>query len=83
MKSLDACHAFVTGGASGIGLAITRGLAAGGARVTIASRNTDRVNAVAAEMESVTGVALDVSDPDDIASVFDTAGPIDAANRPA
>ena len=77
MKSLDACHAFVTGGASGIGLAITRGLAAGGARVTIASRNTDRVNAVAAEMECVTGVALDVSDPDDIASVFDAAGPID------
>ena len=77
MKSLEQCHAFVTGGASGIGLAITRAFAAAGARVTIASRNIDRVNAVAAEIEEVSGVALDVSDPDNIASVFDVAGPID------
>lgn len=77
MKSLEHCHAFVTGGATGIGLAITRGLAAAGARVTIASRNIDRVNAVADDLEGVTGVALDVTDPDNIAAVFEAAGPID------
>lgn len=77
MKSLDECHAFVTGGSSGIGLAITRGLVAGGARVTIASRNSERINAVANDIDGVNGVALDVSDPDNIASVFEAAGPID------
>jgi len=77
MKSLEQHHAFVTGGASGIGLAVTKALAAAGARVTIASRNIDRVNEVADEIEGVSGVALDVSDPDSIATVFEAAGPID------
>ncbi len=77
VKSLEQRHAFVTGGASGIGLAVTRSLVAAGARVTIASRNADRINAVANELEGVTGVTLDVSDPGNIASVFDAAGPID------
>jgi NAD(P)-dependent dehydrogenase (short-subunit alcohol dehydrogenase family) len=77
VKSLEQHHAFVTGGASGIGLAVTKALAAAGARVTIASRDIDRVNAVADEIEGVSGVALDVSDPDSIATVFEAAGPID------
>ena len=77
MKSLEQHHAFVTGGASGIGLAVTKALAAAGARVTIASRDIDRVNAVADDIEGVSGVALDVSDPDSIATVFEAAGPID------
>ena len=76
MKSLERHHAFVTGGASGIGLAVTKALAAAGARVTIASRNIDRINEVADEIEGVSGVALDVSDPDSIATVFEAAGPI-------
>ena len=76
MKSLEQHHAFVTGGASGIGLAVTKALAAAGARVTIASRNIDRINEVADEIEGVSGVALDVSDPDSIATVFEAAGPI-------
>lgn len=76
-KSLEQRHAFVTGGASGIGLAITRGLVSAGARVTIASRNAERINSVANELDGVTGVTLDVSDPDNIASVFNAAGPID------
>jgi NAD(P)-dependent dehydrogenase (short-subunit alcohol dehydrogenase family) len=77
VKSLEQHHAFVTGGASGIGLAVTKALAAAGARVTIASRDIDRVNAVADEIEGVSGVALDVSDPDSIATVIEAAGPID------
>ena len=53
MQSLDDRHALVTGGATGIGLAITKSLVSAGARVTIASRNIERVNAVAAELEGV------------------------------
>ncbi len=77
MQLLENRHAFVTGGATGIGLAVTKGLIAAGARVTIASRNADRVAAVASELEGVTGRTLDVSDAESIASVFDAAGPVD------
>ncbi len=77
MKSLEDRHAFVTGGATGIGLAITKDLVAAGARVTIASRNSDRVGAVASELDGVTGVTLDVTDSENISSAFDAAGPVD------
>ncbi|MBI3072020.1 MAG: SDR family oxidoreductase [Deltaproteobacteria bacterium] len=40
----------VTGGATGIGRGLMRGLAAAGARVTIASRKEDRLRAAAAEV---------------------------------
>ena len=77
MQSLESRHALVTGGATGIGLAITKSLQAAGARVTIASRNIERVNAVASELDGVTGVQLDVTDAADISAVFEQAGPID------
>jgi NAD(P)-dependent dehydrogenase (short-subunit alcohol dehydrogenase family) len=77
MQSLEDRHALVTGGATGIGLAITKSLVAAGARVTIASRNIERVNAVAAELEGVDGVALDVTNPKDISAVFEQSGPVD------
>ena len=77
MHSLKGRHALVTGGATGIGLAITKSLVAAGARVTIASRNIERVNAVAAELEGVSGVALDVTKPKDINTVFGQLGPVD------
>ncbi len=77
MQSLDDRHALVTGGATGIGLAITKSLASAGARVTIASRNVERVTAAAAELSGVTGRSLDVTDPESIDAVFDAAGPVD------
>ncbi len=77
MQSLDDRHALVTGGATGIGLAVTKSLASAGARVTIASRNVERVTAAAAELNGVTGRSLDVTDPESIDAVFDAAGPID------
>lgn len=77
MQSLEGRHALVTGGATGIGLAITKSLRSAGARVTIASRNIERVKAVAAELDGVTGVQLDVTDADDISVVFEQAGPVD------
>ncbi len=77
MQSLEGRHALVTGGATGIGLAITKSLHSAGARVTIASRNIERVNAVASELDGVTGVQLDVTDAADISAVFEQAGPVD------
>ncbi len=77
VNSLENRHALITGGSTGIGLAITKALANAGARVTIASRNSERVEAVAADLEGVTGVALDVTSAGQIAAVFDAAGPID------
>lgn len=70
-------HAFVTGGATGIGLAISRRLAAAGARVTIASRNASRVKEAAEGIDGARGVVLDVADPGSVSAVFETAGPVD------
>ncbi len=77
MQSLEDRHALVTGGATGIGLAITKSLVAAGARVTVASRNSERVTAVAAELENVNGVTLDVTNPKDISAVFEQSEPVD------
>ena len=62
MQSLENRHALVTGGATGIGLAITKSLFSAGARVTIASRNIERVTAAATELNGVTGRSLDVTE---------------------
>lgn len=60
--------AFVTGGASGIGLGIARALVAAGAKVAIADLDAERLEAVAAELRdaggTVVAVPLDVSDAD-------------------
>lgn len=57
--------ALVTGGASGIGLATVRRLAAGGANVVVADYNAQGAEKVAAELQeqgfSAAGVALDVT----------------------
>lgn len=55
--------AIVTGGASGIGVETVRALASAGATVTIAARNLDQANAVAADVGGDTNVGqLDLSD---------------------
>jgi 3-hydroxy acid dehydrogenase/malonic semialdehyde reductase len=62
---------FVTGASSGFGAAIARRFAADGARVVVAARRTDKLAALAAELEAVSGadarerilpVSLDVRD---------------------
>jgi NAD(P)-dependent dehydrogenase (short-subunit alcohol dehydrogenase family) len=50
--SLEGRVAVVTGGTSGIGLALTRGLAEAGAHVVPTSRRKEQVDAAAAEVES-------------------------------
>ncbi len=64
----------VTGGASGIGEATTRGLVAGGGRVIIADLQADRGEALAEELGSaVVFLATDVTREADIAGAVDLA----------
>jgi gluconate 5-dehydrogenase len=59
---LDGKTALVTGGGSGIGLAIARCLAAAGAKVVIAGRRLDVLEAAAAETPGLLPHVLDLTD---------------------
>jgi NAD(P)-dependent dehydrogenase (short-subunit alcohol dehydrogenase family) len=66
----------VVGGSSGIGLA-TAELATGeGADVIIASRNAERLNAVASRLDAK-GIAADVTSDESIENLFRACGPVD------
>jgi 3-oxoacyl-[acyl-carrier protein] reductase len=61
----DGKVAIVSGGARGIGLAISRRLAEGGARVALADIDGEAARAAADQIEGIaTGVSLDVTNPD-------------------
>lgn len=65
MDLSEARHAFVTGGASGIGLGIVDAMASRGLRVTIADIDAERLEAVVADRgEAVRGAVLDTRDRD-------------------
>jgi 3-oxoacyl-[acyl-carrier protein] reductase len=70
--------AFVTGASQGIGEACARVLAEAGARVVLASRNLDRLEALAAELnqaraDSALAAAMDVTREEQIQEAFRTA----------
>jgi 3-oxoacyl-[acyl-carrier protein] reductase len=70
-------RALVTGGSRGIGAAIARELAAGGAEVVLGYRTgADEADAVATEIGG-SAVQADVSSPDDAARLVEAAGDID------
>ncbi|AXI55386.1 3-hydroxyacyl-CoA dehydrogenase [Sulfitobacter sp. JL08] len=75
---LSGKHAFVTGGGSGIGLAIAQALADNGAHVTITGRRQQVLDRVATDQ--ITGLAMDVRDESDVRKVMSQAvqahGPI-------
>src|SRR5690554_6005554 len=56
--------AIVTGGASGIGAAVCRQLAAGGAKVAVADYNLEAAQALADELGEAVAVQVDVADAD-------------------
>lgn len=69
--------AFVTGASSGLGAHFAKTLAKAGARVVVAARRVDRLEAMADEIRTAGGeahpVALDVTNPDGVKSAFDAA----------
>jgi len=66
--------ALVTGVGPGTGASIARRFAAGGYRVAMLARNTDRLAALEAEIADSIGIACDVSDPDALARVVAQVG---------
>ncbi|WP_026875890.1 SDR family oxidoreductase [Jiangella gansuensis] len=78
----------VTGGTRGLGRAAAEALVADGARLVVASRSQEAVDAAARDLAaggtgSVVGVAADNADPDTperlVATAFDTFGRLDGA----
>src|SRR5690348_3532351 len=55
--------ALVTGGSQGLGLALTRALAASGWRVVVDARHADTLDAAVGRLAGVTAVPGDVADP--------------------
>ncbi len=60
---IDGAVAIVTGASSGIGAATARLLAERGARVVLAARRMERIEALAAELPGAVAVRTDVTDP--------------------
>jgi len=63
---LDGVRAAVTGGTSGLGLALVRELRRRGARVAFVARHRERVESVAREEAGAFGIVGDVSNKEDI-----------------
>jgi NAD(P)-dependent dehydrogenase (short-subunit alcohol dehydrogenase family) len=66
----------VVGGSSGIGLSTAELAKREGADVIIASRNADRLNAVAEKL-AVKAIVADVTSDESVAGLFRTCGPVD------
>ena len=62
----------ITGGSSGIGLALTRALVADGAEVHVTGRDQAKLDRVAAEHNRISGHACDVVDDDAVRALRDT-----------
>ncbi|KAL0909991.1 hypothetical protein M5K25_020910 [Dendrobium thyrsiflorum] len=75
-------HVFITGGSSGIGLALARQVAAEGARVSILARSRKRLEEAREAIRLATGVEVaifsaDVREAEEVARAIEEAGPID------
>lgn len=75
-------HVFITGGSSGIGLALAHRAASEGARVSILARSHDKLEDAKHAIRLSTGVdvatfAADVRDADGVRRAAEEAGPID------
>lgn len=79
-RPLDGRHALVTGGGSGIGLAIAAALTASGARVTVLGRREARLHAAVAAGHAAFSIAADITDEaaatHAVATAASAAGPI-------
>ena len=77
MDDFDKKTAVITGGASGIGLALAHRLGRDGAKLVLADIETDALDAAVAELQAagadVIGVPTDVSQPEAITALADAA----------
>lgn len=64
--SIEGARIAITGGTSGLGLALVRELSGRGARVAFVARTRERVERVASEQRGAHGIVGDVSSKDDI-----------------
>jgi NAD(P)-dependent dehydrogenase (short-subunit alcohol dehydrogenase family) len=71
--SASALKVLVTGGTSGLGLAMASALAAAGATVALTGRSAARAAAVAAELPGAAGIGLDVREESSVARAVDQA----------
>lgn len=70
---LDGARALITGGSSGLGLAVGTAVAGEGARVALAARPSDRLDAAAAGIPDAVAVGADLSTRDGPAAAVDGA----------
>ncbi|KAL1806560.1 hypothetical protein DCAR_0832375 [Daucus carota subsp. sativus] len=75
-------HVFITGGSSGIGLALAHRAAADGARVSILARNLEKLEAAQQSIRLATGIdvaiySADVRDYDAVKGALEQAGDVD------
>ena len=73
MSDLSHHHALITGGGTGIGLAIAQAFLADGARVTINGRNRKRLEEAIETLGGGTAAQGDVTVPGDISRVVSEA----------
>lgn len=79
MSDLAGRRAVITGGGSGIGLAVAKRLAAGGASVVLMGRKLDRLKDAASGIKGALAVQCDVTDMDSVTQAFAAAreaGPV-------
>jgi NAD(P)-dependent dehydrogenase (short-subunit alcohol dehydrogenase family) len=63
----------VTGGTSGLGLAMAAALAEAGATVALTGRSGERANSVAARLQGAVGIELDTRDERSVTSAVEQA----------
>jgi NAD(P)-dependent dehydrogenase (short-subunit alcohol dehydrogenase family) len=79
MSEFEGRRAVITGGGTGIGLAVAKRLAAGGANVVLMGRKLDRLEAAAKDIPGAFAVQCDVTDSASVDAAFAKAredGPI-------
>jgi 3-hydroxybutyrate dehydrogenase len=75
--TLSGKHVLITGGGSGLGADMARCFSQKGARVTIAGRHLEKLQAVAARHSNVSAVTADVTSEESVRNLFRTAGHCD------